>query len=1121
MDKNKKDSILIKNTNTRNENLLNNKGKYRAYGKDLGLIVGESYNVYGNEKNSSNKSQHLDILRYTHNGKTDFSKDIHENYGVNGETLKYYVGNNVKPSYTVNNYDGFSDYISYIWDIYGQEESYAGHLLGLLGVRDLAEDLAYDMVPDFKGKTATDVINEILQYTDIKYAMEGERVGIVKDIDVAMAVLGAVTTNKNNYSGKDTRMGMISNRMYGGTLLNAARFNSLRRSKYITPELERLYGNNLHNVYNLSSLFRINEETGRIAEPDSNNYIHELPVGNVFDYLPTVIHDFKLPEGEYDWSIHPNYGPNELKYTINYKGETKFDTKGGSYGLTDRRGIFIYSEGDNKNELEVKDYSNYRFNEVESVASMNVVDVVDEIDMTEETLLQKTNDFLRKRKINTIISRFHDKDNRKGGMTQSSYSPTFGISHGRNLLTKNAWENGSADIINGYTNPYCRVWTNHHQYSKMKHLIRPFISDETFTSIEELQKDWISFRTENAAQRLSDFGVLNKNGMVNITPSLKDGIDIKKCMFSIENLAWKDVITSQEGKYRLNKNNGSSNSQYDWEVDNENVLSEEQRGPNGGRIMWFPPYELTFQETASADWSENKFIGRGEPVYTYNNSTRSGTLEFTILVDHPAIVDYWMENKRDNATEDDEQSLLRFFAGCDPLGESKDTLLALKEDANKEKVKDPKEIIEEKDIVFYTFFPNNFSGVDDKGMGIDRIFGGMGRNDLKVKTDSGDFYLGYEMGINPMSIDSFSVIEQNNPAIWMLENIYTVVDAEKKFEDIESVTDVVDSLSLSVDDESGIAYYLCDCTIEKYEELCEKINSSDDEEIEEGTIQFIEEIDDIFQISAPLSKTNALFIYYNYSGSDVNIDNATTDELIESCTWEGETAISAYARYKCRHLKTYNTKGNEKPYEIINEKQEVACKTIDESSVERYWYIKFQKSNKFPYEKVKNKREFSRLNLNFGVKEDKSKYFVKFNDDVYSFDNDTDSFNFIVNNNLLTKVESKDDFMKKGVKYGFNKNDETPYYYYSIEVSNGKDIMEHIKSALEDEGDEKHIIKKYYEGHKFGCLKDFGVGENYGVIQFFITGKLQKNGYGYDSVQDFIARHDIQKHNEKTPVWTL
>ena len=168
-------------------------------------------------------------MRFTHGGKTDYSKEMHEKYGLDAENLMYYVHNNLKPSYKINNYDGFGDYISYMFDTYGIEESYAGYLAGLLGVKDIAEDIAYDIVPDFKGKTAQDVINEILQYSSVEYAMKRDRVGIVKDINVAMAVAGQVTTNINNYSGKESKMGLISNVMYGNTLLKAANFNSMRR----------------------------------------------------------------------------------------------------------------------------------------------------------------------------------------------------------------------------------------------------------------------------------------------------------------------------------------------------------------------------------------------------------------------------------------------------------------------------------------------------------------------------------------------------------------------------------------------------------------------------------------------------------------------------------------------------------------------------------------------------------------------------------------------------------------------------------------------------------------------------------------------------------------------------
>jgi hypothetical protein len=301
-------SVLETNKDIRNASLQNNGGKYNLHDKELNVIVGKSYNIYANEKNPVIFEQNPDLLRFTHGGKTEYSKDTHEKYGLDSENLMYYAHSNLKPSYKVNNYDGFKDYMSYMFDVYGVEESYAGYLAGLLGVRDLAENLAYDIVPDFKGKTAQDVINEILQYSSVEYAMERDRVGVVKDINVAMAVAGQVTTNINNYSGKESKMGLISNTMYGTTLLKAANFNSLRRTNYITSDLNKLYGNNLNNVYSLSSLFRVNDGTGRIIDPVIDKFIGEVPSGNVFDYLLTVNLEFRLPDSGYDWSKYPNYG---------------------------------------------------------------------------------------------------------------------------------------------------------------------------------------------------------------------------------------------------------------------------------------------------------------------------------------------------------------------------------------------------------------------------------------------------------------------------------------------------------------------------------------------------------------------------------------------------------------------------------------------------------------------------------------------------------------------------------------------------------------------------------------------------------------------------------------------
>ena len=58
----------------------------------------------------------------------------------------------------------------------------------------------------------------------------------------------------------------------------------------------------------------------------------------------------------------------------------------------------------------------------------------------------------------------------------------------------------------------------------------------------------------------------------------------------------------------------------------------------------------------SANWTKTDFIGRGEPVFTYNNATRSGQLRFKILVDHPKVINGY-RGKMTDAIE-------RFFAGC-------------------------------------------------------------------------------------------------------------------------------------------------------------------------------------------------------------------------------------------------------------------------------------------------------------------------------------------------------------------------------------------------------------------------------------------------------------------------
>lgn len=357
-------------------------------------------------------------------------------------------------------------------------------------------------------------------------------------------------------------------------------------------------------------------------------------------------------------------------------------------------------------------------------------------------LIKKTNTNFNHGKYRTLIARFHtnSEDSKSGdNPTQTAISNQYGMSHGRNLLKV------TPTTENGYNNPYCRVWTYHHQYNQISRMIRPF---GDISSAEQLEKNETSmgspsvgFRTVGSADfdggstRLDKYGVLNyRNGFVNIAPTAKikdyfDGkeddenaVSIKRCMFSIENLAWRD------SKMKMGT--------YD-----QQGLSAEQKGPLGGRIMWFPPYDLQFNEDVSVEWNGNKFIGRGEQIYTHTNTERRGNLSFTLLIDHPSILDYWTGHKRNgmknngknllegnvggvDQINNQENTLLRFFAGCDILTAKPQDYYLRKEEPKEEEKKDPTpepEVpgVEEtptktkKQIQVLLFYPNNYSGVDD------------------------------------------------------------------------------------------------------------------------------------------------------------------------------------------------------------------------------------------------------------------------------------------------------------------------------------------------------------------------------------------------------------------------
>jgi hypothetical protein len=215
--------------------------------------------------------------------------------------------------------------------------------------------------------------------------------------------------------------------------------------------------------------------------------------------------------------------------------------------------------------------------------------------------------------------------------------------------------------------PYCRSWSVRNAYNKYDNLIR---NDALW---REFRAGTVNVAGEKqAGRKFGSYSTLREPGIPKIAYEYDDlvELDIKRAridnrvgklksitpdpkyvipyMFSIENLAWKDSPH--------------------W-----HKLPNCEQGPHGGRIMWFPPYNINFTDNTSVNWDTTSFIGRAEPIYTYNNTERTGTLSFTIVVDHPSVINA-IKDEAFSTTRVDEngeettvsalQNLETFFAGC-------------------------------------------------------------------------------------------------------------------------------------------------------------------------------------------------------------------------------------------------------------------------------------------------------------------------------------------------------------------------------------------------------------------------------------------------------------------------
>ena len=198
---------------------------------------------------------------------------------------------------------------------------------------------------------------------------------------------------------------------------------------------------------------------------------------------------------------------------------------------------------------------------------------------------------------------------------------------------------------------YCRVWTKDRSYMNYSDTMKRTANIRKFDDSVLGGKS----RVWNINYAPMSSGVNDpsgKNSFEGVSTNIfkgppGDGFYAKKYMFSIENLAWK---TSNTPGFTYND------------------LPYCERGANGGRVMWFPPYDLKISENNSARWTDNTFLGRPEPIYTYQDTSRTGQLSFKVVVDHPSILNLLVREEFKNMSDDESENYINaFFAGCKDL----------------------------------------------------------------------------------------------------------------------------------------------------------------------------------------------------------------------------------------------------------------------------------------------------------------------------------------------------------------------------------------------------------------------------------------------------------------------
>lgn len=593
------------------------------------------------------------------------------------------------------------------------------------------------------------------------------------------SILNSITQGSYNEFGLLGDKGMVN----GGLLMKNG---GVMPQKELTANLlaytpiDTYYDGDKHNHLNTSKHNEIYGDVATMRPSEAlmnssslltQNFIKKSMLGydlldnndNIPDFNHVNLSVLKLSPKKYKVTLDPTssndyfaISPTDIKLNSDRNRYSITNLKDYSVKSIYAEAVRHYSQALNKDVYQVptNQINNRSFNDGIATSQYTSIGSISDYFVVND-LISYTNKQFEKGEYDTLIARFHTDSVSQSDLISSAVSAQYGMSYGRNLLRKDHEKTKNDEKYNGYDNPYCRVWTYHYQYSKIQDLIRPLGGENGIDLDKTIIADF-----QNNRIRLEKYGVKSgENKLLKIAPTQKN--DIKRCMFSIENLAWK------------NQRN-TSNSTYG------------QVGPFGGRIMWFPPYNLKFNENVAVNWNPTQFIGRGESIYTYTNTERSGTLSFKLLIDHPSILNHPSMQQRTGASVnvipdsvDDvnsaEQSILRFFAGCEVLQPRKTPNMANKNNHIPKEVKTtPVNVPTSKSqkITFFVYYPDDYSGVDDVHKNsivsaIDYLINGIGcqlkgepEKNTNIGTSVSDTYTfgdkknvhgGYEMGNGPIS----------------------------------------------------------------------------------------------------------------------------------------------------------------------------------------------------------------------------------------------------------------------------------------------------------------------------------------------------------------------------------